>query len=168
LQTTSKSTVVPNTGPLIALAGIDHLDLLRELFAAVIVPHAVHQEVLAGGSFAVGLPAYKRAHWLKVAEPVKADAMLLALLDEGEAAVISLARARGIDRVLIDEQKARRIARTVYNLNVKGSVWVLIHAKQQGLLGSVGDAIQAMRDNGYWIHDHIMHHALKAAGEAEQ
>jgi hypothetical protein len=87
-------------------------------------------------------------------------------LDAGEATVIGLARELGADFVLIDERKARKIARTVYNLKVIGSVRVLVEAKNRGLLDKVGEAINGMRDGGYWIGDSIVAAALKQAGEA--
>ena len=40
--------LVSNTGPLVALAVIDRLDLLHCLFDEVIVPEAVHFELLEG------------------------------------------------------------------------------------------------------------------------
>lgn len=39
-------TVVSNTGPLIALAKIDRLDLLLAIYGQVFIPKAVHQELL--------------------------------------------------------------------------------------------------------------------------
>ena len=41
--------LISNTGLLIALAIIDHLDILQYLFETVAVPEAVHQEILEGG-----------------------------------------------------------------------------------------------------------------------
>lgn len=41
--------LVCNTGPLIALSLIDRIDLLRSLFEVVIIPEAVHLEILAEG-----------------------------------------------------------------------------------------------------------------------
>lgn len=161
------AVLVTDTGPLIALAGIGQLGLLRELYSAVVVPQAVHGEVLAGGSFATGLANYQQADWLDVIDAGEPDLSLLALLDEGEAAVIALARARKITLVLIDEQKARKVARDIYGLTVIGSVHVLIEAKQRGLLERVGGAIQGMRDNGYRLHDTIVRYALEAAGETD-
>lgn len=160
--------LVADTGPLIALAGIGQLELLRELYSSVVVPQAVHAEVLAGGFFSVGLANYKQATWLEVTATGEPDPSLLALLDEGEASVIVLARARQIGLVLIDEQKARKVARTLYGLKVVGSVRVLLDAKQQGLLGSINGALRGMRDNGYRLHDTIVRYALEAAGEVER
>ena len=42
------NTLVSNTGPLIALGGIDRLDILASVFTTVIVPEPVHQEIMQG------------------------------------------------------------------------------------------------------------------------
>lgn len=158
--------IVADTGPLIALAGIGQLELLQTLYKGVLVPSAVHTEMLAGGAHAAGLAEYKRAVWLEVVEDVYLEPSLLALLDKGEASVIALARFRNVDAVLIDEQKARKVARAIYGLRVFGSVRVLLEAKQKGLLASVEGALWGMRQNGYYLHEKISRRALEEAGEA--
>ena len=70
-----------------------------------------------------------------------------------------------LNPVLIDERKARKIARTIYGLHVMGSARVLVEAKRHRLLDNVGAALQAMRDGGYWIGNSIVGVALKQAGE---
>ena len=155
-----------NTGPLIALSMIDRIDILRHLFELVAIPEAVHKEILEGGSINTGLLNYRKAEWIKVvtlSKPV--DPLLRTSLDYGEAAVIGLARELSVNLVLIDERKARKIARTIYGLHVIGSARVLVEAKRRGLLDNVGGALQAMRDGGYWISDSIVDAALKQAGE---
>lgn len=159
------AVVVADTGPLIALAGIDRLDLLAALFGRVLVPDAVHEEVLAGGDRDLGLEAYRRAEFLELHDTPEVDPALRALLHRGEASVIALARSVEADRALIDEQKARKVARNVYGLAVLGSVGVLVEAKRQGLLPSVAEALDDMRANSYWLHDRIVQAALKAADE---
>ena len=66
---------------------------------------------------------------------------------------------------MIDERKARKIARTVYGLKVIGSAGILVEAKKKGLIENVGAALKIMRDNGYWIGVSIVEAALKKAGE---
>ncbi|MBS3933122.1 MAG: DUF3368 domain-containing protein [Truepera sp.] len=160
--------LVADTGPLIALASIGQLTLLHQLYGTVLVPTTVHREVLAGGSRVLGLTAYRQADWLEVVEVGAIDPALLALLDEGEASVIALARQRQADVLLIDEQKARKIARTLYGLKVIGSVRVLLEAKRLGLLPSAKAAITTMRDQGYYLHDTIVEYALREAGETNE
>ncbi len=102
------SCLISNTGPLLALSGAGHLDLLPSLYARVLIPDAVDYELL---------------------------------------------------------RRARKIARTVYGLNVLGTVRILLESKKAGLIEKVEDVLIAMRDNGYWIHEDIVDYALKTAGE---
>ncbi len=160
------SRVICNTGPLIALSVIDRIDILRHLFEFVAVPEEVHKEILEGGATNAGLANYQKVRWLKVvtlSNPV--DPLLRTSLDSGEAAVIGLARESNANLILLDERKARKIARAVYGLHVIGSARVLVEAKRRGFLDNVGAALQAMRDGGYWIGDSIVDAALKQAGE---
>jgi len=158
--------VICNTGPIVALSMIGRIDILRDLFELVTVPEAVHMEILEGGTTNAGLAGYRKVNWIKVgtlSKPV--DLLLRTSLDFGEAAVIELARELSVNLVLVDERKARKIARTIYGLHVIGSARVLVEAKRHGLLDNVGAALQAMRNGGYWIGDSIVDAALKQAGE---
>ena len=159
--------VICNTGHIVALSMIGRIDILRDLFELVTVPEAVHMEILEGGTTNAGLAGYRKVNWVKVgtlSKPV--DPLLRTSLDFGEAAVIELARELSVNLVLVDERKARKIARTIYGLHVIGSARVLVEAKRHGLLDNVGAALQAMRNGGYWIGDSIVDAALKQAGEA--
>jgi len=158
--------VICNTGPILSLSMIDRIDILQDLFELVAVPKEVHKEILEGGTTDAGLANYRKVKWIKVmtlSSPV--DPLLRTSLDTGEAAVIGLARELSVNLVLVDERKARKIARTIYGLYVIGSARILVEAKRRGLLDNVGAALQAMRDRGYWIGDSIVDVALKQAGE---
>jgi len=160
------SRVICNTGPLIALSVINRIDILRHLFEFIAVPEEVHKEILEGGATNAGLAGYRKVNWIKVktlSNPV--DPLLRTALDAGEAAVIGLARELSVNLVLVDERKARKIARTIYGLHVIGSARILVEAKKRGLIDNVSAALQAMRDGGYWIGDSIVAAALKQAGE---
>ena len=160
-------SIVCNTGPIIALAMIDRLDLLKLLFRAVLIPEAVHGEILQGGGASAGLSAYLQASWIKVKRLRKpADPLLDSILDAGEASVIQLARERNAKLVLIDEKKARKVARNVYGLRVIGTARVLVEARRQNHLESVSEAIRRIREGGYWIHDDIVRFALRESGES--
>lgn len=162
-----KREIICNTGPILGLAIIGRLDLFRDLFDSVFVPEEVHDEILEGGVKGVGLASYKKAEWIKVRRLSSVlDPLLRTALDRGEASVIGLARELKVNQVLIDERKARRIARSIYGLSVFGSARVLVEAKRRGLLESVARALNEMREAGYWIADSIVEEALRRAGEA--
>jgi len=159
--------IVSNTGPIIALSTIEKLEILQQIFHEVVVPEKVHQEISAGGRDLAGLKSYQKASWIKVEAPkTPLDPLLETILDKGEASVIHLCRERHADFALIDERKARKIAREVYGLKVVGSARILLEAKAQGLIPNVRDALDAMRSAGYWIHEDIVNAVLKEANEA--
>src|ERR1700759_246820 len=116
------SGIVCNAGPLIALAGIGQIPILRQLFDTVLVASEVRAEVEAEESTRAGGGLFDSAPWLQVADLSRpADPLLSSLLDAGEAATIALALERAAALVLIDEQKARRVARDIYHLRVVGT-----------------------------------------------
>jgi uncharacterized protein len=87
-----KGRLVANTGPVIALALIDRLDILRSLFQSVSISEEVHKELLEGGSSGHGLISLQKASWIKV-QPLSSpiDPLLMTVIDNGEASVVQLA-----------------------------------------------------------------------------
>jgi predicted nucleic acid-binding protein len=160
-----QETIICNTGPIIALAGIQKLDVLKHIFGTVIIPEPVRIEILTGGKTLIGLDEFLKAGWLTVKElNQQPDPLLSNLLDQGEASVIHIAREMGIDRILMDERKGRRVAREIYGLKVTGTIRVLVEAKKAGLIENLEASIQEIRNSGYWIHDKIIQRALKESG----
>jgi len=159
-------TIVSNTGPLIALASIDQLDILRSLFDLVIVSEWVNQEILSGGLSNAGVSTYQKADWIRIDTTADTlDPLLQTVLDPGEAGTIQLALRSKADLVLIDERKGRKIARNIYGLNVMGTAGLLVEAKNRGLVSSVSYSLHRMKESGYWIHTDIVRAAVKAARE---
>ncbi len=143
-----------NATPLIALALLEQIDLLRQIFDEVLVPAAVYDEVVTGGSGRPGAAAIARADWLQVAAPQAVPTIepLLMGLDEGEIQVLLLAQERQPDWVLIDERQGRRIARAM-GLPVKGTLGILLAAVLAGLLSkeeALG-GLQRLLDEGIRI-----------------
>jgi predicted nucleic acid-binding protein len=124
--------VVCNASPLIFLAKIDKLDFLNdyELF----IPFAVESEISKGlknkKADARQIQEYLRGRGITS----RRAALLKDLphyLGAGEKAVISLAVKEKIKRVLIDEAKARTVAR-FKGLEPKGTLGILWDAYKAG------------------------------------
>jgi len=161
-----KADIICNSGPLIALAVLQRLDLLRTLFGKVIVPEAIQREILAGGGTGGGLQALRNCAWLEVrALTSPPDPLLAATLDGGEASVIALARQTGVGTVLMDERKGRKIARTIFGLRVMGTARVIAEAKLAGHIPSARAALLQLKKAGYWLEDRIIEEACRMAGE---
>jgi len=159
--------VVSNTIPLIGLGRIGRFDLLTEIFGQVIIPRAVHAEILAVGKEGDPvLSAFLAANWIRiqsVSDRLAVDVMLDEL-DLGEAETIVLGRELHADWVLMDEKKGRRKL-TELGLPKIGSVGILINARQTGKIPSLGAELTLLRQQGFSLSQSVIDAALRQVGE---
>ncbi len=154
-------SAVVDAGPLLALSKLGLLWILPRLYGTVLVPSAVHEEVVLQGlarGYADALvvrQAILRKELTIV--PVSDEDLLEDVrnlpLGHGEKHVIHLGLTTSPDWVLMDDQLARRKAMHL-GLRVKGTVGVIIHAYRQGIIGlkEVELAFQTMIDRpDIWI-----------------
>ena len=73
--------------------------------------------------------------------------------------MIQTALDLGLPLVCIDEAAGRRVAR-LCELNLTGSIGILIKAKQSGLAVDVPQALARMRRHGIWLSDRVVQFAL--------
>ena len=130
-------SAVCNSTPLIHLARIGQLELLRLVLGRVLVPPAVLDEVrpYLGDALEVAL----RGGWLVSIAP--ADGARVMELEprlggRGEAEVIALALEQPDPVVLLDERAARQISQA-NGLAVRGTLGLLVEAKERGLVDAV-------------------------------
>lgn len=159
-------TVVTNTGPLIALAKADRLDLLEQLFGQVQIPSAVYRELLAGKEPDVTCLDKALARFIKVEQvsSIPSEVLIATLrLDRGEQQAIALAYELGA-LLVMDDQLGRAAARRL-RLPVTGLIGVLIQAKQAGLILAVIPLLDVIRQRGYWLSNDLLQTAARLAGE---
>jgi len=129
-------TVVSNTTPLMTLAVIDKLEILRELYGKVYIPNAVLEEVNAR----FGKIEYFDINNTEWIIPQKINNVFsmnyLIDLDDGEAETIILAEEMQADIVLIDEKFARDFA-GMRGLTLSGFLGVLLEAKNRGIITKI-------------------------------
>ncbi|MGB0561215.1 MAG: DUF3368 domain-containing protein [Spirulinaceae cyanobacterium] len=164
----TRKTIVTNTSPLIAIvAATGDLALLKKLNLQTIVPYEVAQEIFSGGRDRLGTQAFNRATWLNVQPQLLNIApYLLNTLDRGEASVIQTALNLQIETVCIDEKVGRRVAR-LSQLQLTGSIGLLLKAKQSGQLESMAEAIRRMQQSGIRLSQKVIDFALMRSGETE-
>lgn len=140
--------VVADSSPFVVLINIGHEDLLRALFARVIIPPEVAAELRsprrpqAVRDFIAALPS-----WVEERTPSAIEN--IAKLHAGEAAAISLARELNADQVIIDESAGRKAAGE-RNLRVIGTVAVLELAAERGLI-DLGRAFDKVKQTDFWV-----------------
>ena len=154
--------VIANTTPLIALANIDRLELLHELYGTIIVPQAVVDEIISE-------PAKQRvrsATWIKVEaiQDLSQKDIFRARLHAGEVEVMILAREQNADLVIMDDNAAKKTAKFL-GLNVTGTLGILLKAKKEGYLEMVEPIMNELIRDGLFISDTVKGYVLKEAGE---
>ena len=161
----TSGVIVCNAGPLIALAGIQMLPLLQQLYWRVLMAEAVYDELTKSERFAGEAGSFDLPCLEIVKEAAYLDPLLSAELGRGEAETIALAVQTGAGLVLIDERKGRRYAELVYHLKVKGTGGILLDAKRSGLLTAVRPLMMQMRAKGYFLSPRLIDGICKSAGE---
>ena len=156
--------VICDSSPLIALSIVEGLNLLECLFKEVVVPVSVFNELTA-----VNKPEAQRiADWAQGKVVAATNEQLMhsfsLLLDMGEAEAITLYFEKKADFLLIDEKKGRKIA-TYNNINITGTLGILLLSKQNGLIHLVKPLIDRLQQSYIRISDELYRKTLELACE---
>ncbi|HEV7667922.1 MAG TPA: DUF3368 domain-containing protein [Thermoanaerobaculia bacterium] len=158
--------VVADSSPLIGLARIGQLEILRKLASRVLMPPAVHEEITLHRREAPGAAAIRQAIWIEVEAPDHLEVEPLAiLLDRGEAEAIALAQRLPDATLLLDDARARRVAERLAIRRI-GTVGLLRRAKKAGLIPAVKPHLEALMANGIYIHRALIDAVLQDLGES--
>ncbi|WP_251951903.1 DUF3368 domain-containing protein [Salinibacter ruber] len=144
-------TVISDTSPISYLVLIGSEEVITQLYGEVVVPGAVHRELIhPKGPDVVRERISSSPSWMRV-EAAESDADSLRRgeeqegnlqgLDPGEREAILLAVRKEADLLLIDERAGRAVARK-RGITVTGTIGVLGAAAQRNLI----DPAQAVRD----------------------
>lgn len=158
---------VSNTSPITNLAVIGRLDLLRQQLGSVLIPPAVHAEVLRMPD-AAGLSLVQNAiseGWIELrslASPIPDD---LKALDAGESEALALALETKAPRLVIDESIGRQHAARL-GLPHVGLLGILRYAKNSGEIDSLRAEIAVLRKKAhFFISDELEGRLLASVGE---
>ena len=135
--------VVSDSSPLIALSRIGRLDILASFYKRILVPAEVHHEVTVAGRGLPGAEEVRNALWIDVV-PQRSPMDPLLERHARASALASAApsywpRVSPADLVLLDEWKARRIAREA-GLAITGCLGVLEAGARRGLVPDLRQA----------------------------
>ena len=160
-------SVVTNATPLIYLAKIGKLLLLKKLFGKVIIPEEVKKEVVDRGKEKGESDAYIIEQaitegWL-VVEKAQGKALQVKL-HPGEEAVLILAVEKKISEVIIDEVPARTAAR-ILGLTPRGTIYVLLKAvsKLEINLEEFIELLEKLLECGFRLKEEIYLEAIRKA-----
>ena len=168
----SRRVVIADAGPLIALARIDALHLLRQLFGHVFITTTVRDEILpAGAVFAEGalLMSTLAEGWINVVEvPISDFTPINPGVDAGEASSIHFAKQQrdaGDAVLIVMDDRAGRLEAKSLGLEFIGSAAVIGLAKTEGLVPAARPLLEQIVASGYFIGPSIVSAVLAGVNE---
>ena len=167
-----RRVVVADVGPLIALARIESLDLLRQLFGRVCITTTVRDEILPAKAVFADVELLIRAlteGWIDVVEVPTSDFMPLNPgVDAGEASSINVAsqwREAGDVVLIVMDDRAGRMEAKSRGLALIGSAAVIGLAKSRGLVPAARPLLEQMVASGYFIGPLVVSEVLVNVNE---
>lgn len=168
----SRRVVIADAGPLIALARIDSLALLRGLFKRVCITATVRDEILpAASSFPdSGLLARTLTEgWIEVVDaPQHEWKPLNPGVDAGEASAIHTAcvwRDAGDAVLLVMDDRAGRLEAKAQRIEMIGTAAVVGLAKAEGLIPAARPLLERLAQSGYFIGPSVIAAIVADVGE---
>lgn len=160
--------IISDTGPLIGLAKIDRLPILKNIAVEILIPPMVYRELL--GKVGAESERIDRAlaNFIRKVElnpPSPEIQEILRDLDEGERQTIALASILSEDVLLLMDDRAGRVVAAKLGIPTTGLIGILLLAKEKGILDNISYLIYELRNQGYWISDEIANIARHLANE---
>jgi predicted nucleic acid-binding protein len=166
---------ISNTSPLIWLAKIGKLNLLKELFDEVLISEESYKEAVEKGleegfSDALVIKDAYEQRWIKVKPLDKNQTMVCEKimqhsfeLHKGEVQAIVLARETGKDALLLMDDSSGRAFAESWGLKVKGVLYVIITALRNELLdkAEAKDTVLTLVKNGFRIEPKVLARVLE-------
>ncbi len=157
---------VCDTSPLLYLYRIGVLDWLPRLFARILVPVAVVEELEVGYRQGYDVPSLRQLAWLEIVDPHSLPSeWLTADLGPGELATVALALENPTYILLLDDLLARQMAQAA-GLNVMGTLGILLEARSQGLTECIRPLVGRLEEAGMWMSAELRQRILTLAGES--
>ena len=154
--------VIVNTTPIIALADIGYLNLLKELYGEILIPEAVLSEIISEPAHTL----VKQSDWIKVKKaPIQSQKNSFSTrLHAGEIEVITLAQECSADLLILDDNMAKKTAKYL-GLTGTGTMGVLLRAKREGHIEKVKPIVDRLIADGLFISSTVKEYVLSQAGE---
>ena len=153
-----------NASPLIFFSRSGHTDLLRHFADRILVPKAVSDEVNARGDKDVTAKSINEKSWLETTETPKVPEIIQNWgLGLGESSVIAFPQQHSCEAIL-DDLAGRRCA-TSLGIPLRGTLGIVLLAKNRGLIPQARPVMEDMIRNGLYLSRSVLDRALEKAGE---
>jgi predicted nucleic acid-binding protein len=129
------------------------------LAAQAVVPRPVAEEIEAGPLLDPARQALASGRFTVVDMPPAPPELLAWDLGYGETAVLSWAIAQNGWTAILDDAEARKCARA-FSIPVKGTLALVVTAKQRGIVPSAAEIIQTLVNTGFRLDERLIRDVL--------
>ena len=146
---------ISNTSCIIILDKLGMLGVLKELYREITITDVVRQEF-----------GRETESWIKIREVKdrKCLNLLQSMIDPGEASTIALALEINDPRLILDDDRARKLARSLH-LKFTGTLGVILKARKRGLISSVMDTLNQLEAHNFRMSEELIKKVMKLSGE---
>ena len=147
--------IISDTSCLIILSNIAQLELLHKMYGEIVITPEIleeYQDVVPDWIVVQTVSDKYRQRILELQ------------IDKGEASAIALALEIPGSTLILDDEKARKVARSL-NLIFTGTIGVIVKAKLSGITPEVKSILEMIKKTNFRISTELEIAALKLAGE---
>jgi predicted nucleic acid-binding protein len=154
-----------NASPLIYLSKAGLIHLLQLIGEEIIIPKPVASEIQQRGAADVTVQAIVNTPWLKIVETPPVPEIIQSWdLGAGESSVLTWGYLHPDTEVIVDDLAARRCAQ-VLEISVRGTLGLVLIAKQRGEIPAARPLIEQLRQSGMYLSNSVINRALALVGE---
>lgn len=148
-------TIISDTSCLIILSNIGELELLHKFYGEILTTTEIATE------FGEPLP-----NWVEIrnVNDSSKQQLLELHIDKGESSAIALALETPESLIILDDNKARKIASRL-GLSYTGTIGIIIKAKLKGIIPSIKPILEKIKQTDFRISIELELQALKEAAE---
>lgn len=147
--------VISNTSCLVVLDNAKLIHILKRLYENIFITEEVYKEF--GKDVESWIQVGKVENWNYVK-------LLGNSVDLGEATTIALAIEMKDSLLILDDLKARKIAKSL-DLTFTGTMGVLLKAKEKGIISSIRDTLEQIKSCGFHLSEKNINLLLNLAKE---
>lgn len=147
--------IISNTSCLIALDNIEMLFILRELYGKIYITQEVCNEFGKNVENWIEIKSVSDRNYMRI---------LANFIDLGEASTIALSLEVKDSVIILDDLKARKIAKNL-DLRYTGLLGVILKAKQKGIIQHVRYILDKLKAANFRISEKIEKEVLRLAKE---
>lgn len=160
-----ESLIICDASPLILLAKIGELKILKASAEEIWIPRAVWEEVNKDVELHPEIVDIQHlfSNCIRASNTLLEQAFNLEV-DQGEAAALALALEHPQSCLLMDDLSGRMVAKR-QGIRVMGTLGLLVHAKKNGIIIEIKPFFEKLKMHGWYISEKLVHHTLRIVGE---